>query len=439
MAQGAAFKIFAVIPIMISAVFAVTGFYVIKEIFDRIASVSQAARMIAQGKQVSPIEIERVDEVGDLGDAINLLTQRIRSNMDELKGYGEKTTEINIEIQKRLIALSSLLQISSLISENVRLEDVLKIITEKARLIADSDASYLLFREEGWENFYMKAADGRFMQQLLKVNVEPKDILFGRSVEGNRPAIVDRQNTLSENLFGAFYEKFRVKNTLALPVHIRGKVIALLGIGNNLDQYVYKKEDIELLDVFAKQLGIAIEGYTLMRRVEKLEIKDALTGLYNEAFIHNRLQEEIKRAIAYQRPCGFILFDIDNFKTYNQNFGLLEAEAALKKIGLLIRDSISEIDRVGRIGDDEFAIILPEKNKRQAQKIAEDIRQKIEFSYSEEPDVQKKITICGGVTENPLDGVDVQELISKAKELVNVAKKQGKNRIISFKEPPVCR
>jgi diguanylate cyclase (GGDEF)-like protein len=168
----------------------------------------------------------------------------------------------------------------------------------------------------------------------------------------------------------------------------------------------------------------------LIHRIEKLEIKDALTGLYNEAFVRSRLQEEIKRAIAYHRPCGFILFNIDNFREFHQNFGSLQAEAALKKIASLMKDSVSEIDRVGRFGDNEFAIVLPEKNKRKVQEIAEDIRKKITFAFSEEQDVKKRITVSGSVTENPLDGIDAEELISKAKEFVKLAKTQGKNRIV---------
>jgi len=101
----------------------------------------------------------------------------------------------------------------------------------------------------------------------------------------------------------------------------------------------------------------------------------------------------------------------------------------LKKVAGLIRDSVTEIDRVGRIGDNEFAIVLPEKNKRQAQVIAESIRKKIEFIFSEEEDSEKRLTASGGVSENPLDGIAADELMAKAKEAVSLTKQQGKNRI----------
>lgn len=427
-------KIDITISVLISVFIAVIGFFVIKEIFDRIVSVSTEAKLIAAGDISRKLEIAHPDEVGDLSDALNQLTQRIRTNMDELKSYSEKTTEVNLEIQKRIMVLSSLLQISSLVTQGAKLDDILKLTTEKSRFLANSDVSYLLFREETEETFGVKVADGINSDYLLKMNIEPKDAFFGRVIKTNKPLILDKENALPENLALTFYERFRLKNTLALPVYIGGRIAAILGIGNTRGAFVYRKDEVELLDIFAKQIAIAVENDILMHRVEKLEIKDALTGLYNEAFMHSRLQEEIKRAIIYRRPCAFILFDIDHFKGFQQDFGLLQSEGILKKIALFIKDSVGEVERVGRIGDDEFAVILPEKNKRQAHKIAEDIRRKIEVEAGKEKDVNKRITVSGGVSENPLDGISSEELISKARQLVGLAKEKGRNCIVSFNQ-----
>ena len=98
-----------------------------------------------------------------------------------------------------------------------------------------------------------------------------------------------------------------MKNCLAMPVFLKSKVKAILGIGNTREDFQYNKDDIELLDIFSKQVAIAIENDIMASRIEKLEIKDALTGRYNQGFINSRLQEEIKRAIAYQRPCALII------------------------------------------------------------------------------------------------------------------------------------
>jgi diguanylate cyclase (GGDEF)-like protein len=434
----AGLQIDVAVSMLISVFIAAVGFLVIKQVFDRVVSISTVAKMIAAGDVEQNLEAENPDELGDLGDSLNQLTRRIRSNMDELKSYGEKTAAINMEIQKRVIVLSSLLQVSSLISQGAKLEEILKLIVEKSRLLADSDTAYLLFRKEGEDSFHVEACDGINAQQLTNTIVEQKDSVFGRAVSANKAVIVDKGNPLEKGAASAFFAVFGMKNTLALPVYLGGRVIALLGIGDAKEAGAYNKDDIDLLDIFAKQVAIAVENDILTHHVEKLEIKDALTGLYNRAFIKNRLEEEIKRAIAYQRPCSFVLFDVDNFQHVHA-LGSLQCEAILKKVAYLIRDSITEIDRAGRIGDDEFALLLPEKNKRQAQEIAEAIRKKVEFSYGEESDPVKKITLSAGISENPLDGVEGEELMAKARELLDYAKKIGKNRVVAFKDAPACR
>jgi len=431
-------RFYVFIVLGISAFIALVGFMIIKEVSDRLISVTAAAKSMAAEGGSGDVEVGHMDEVADLSDALSQLTQRIRGNMDELKVYSEKTKEINIETQERVMMLSGLLQISSLISLGARLDDIIKVIAEKARLLAQSDSSYMLLREENQETFYMKSADGLNVQQLLRITIDPRDDLFGKVIRTNKALILDSENTVSGPIANAFYDKFGMRNSLAIPIYLMGRVIAIIGIGNALESFVYRKEDLELLDIFAKQISIALENNLLIHRVETLEVKDALTGLYNEGFIRNRLQEEIKRAIAYQRPCAFLILNIDDFQKYRQEFGTLQTEAILKRVSVILRDSITEIDRVGRTGGNEFAIVLPEKNKRKAQDIAEDIRKKIEFTFMEERDATRRLTISGGVSENPLDGVTAEELINKARELVDLAKKQGKNRILGLREPPVC-
>jgi diguanylate cyclase (GGDEF)-like protein len=426
-------KIDVAVSMVISIFIAIVGFTVVKEVFDRVVSVTTEAKMIAAGDINRRIESGKPDEVGDLSDALNQLTWRIRSNMDELKNYSEKTTEINLEIQKRVIVLSSLLQVSSLISQGAKLEDILKIATEKSRLLANSEQAYLLYRSDKEDVFAMKAVDGLHSGQLLQITVDPKDETFSRLIRNNRILQVDKQNELPANLFANFYSKFKVKNTLAIPVFLKGRVVAILGIANNKEVFLYRKEDVELLDIFAKQVAIAVENDLLINKVEKLEIKDALTGLYNQSFVNLRLTEEIRRAVIYQRPCAFAVIDIDNFKKFRYNYGALAAESILKKIASLIVASVTEIDRVGRTGEGEFSVVLPEKNKRQSQEIVEEIRKKIEFAFNEEDDPGKRLTVSAGIGENPLDGVTAGELIVAAKETLKLAKERGKNRVVSLR------
>jgi diguanylate cyclase (GGDEF)-like protein len=427
-------KLDVLLSLFISLIIALIGFFVTKEIFDRILSVVTDAKLIAAGDLTRRAHASNEDEVGDLGEALNKLTQRVRSNMDELKVYSERTTEINLDIQKKVIVLSSLLQISSQISRLDKLDDILKVAVEKARLLASSDLAYLFYREGQQETFFMRIAEGLNSDYLYEIKISPTEDAFYEVANSNRPLAMDKKGSPAEEVAKFLRERLKLKNTLMLPVYLHKRVVAVLGIGNAREDFAYTREDIDLLDVFAKQIAIAVENDMLSNDVKKLKIKDDLTGLYNKSFMVNRLQEEIKRAIVYRRPCAFILLDIDNFNKYSQAFGSLQAESVIKRVSALIEGLVTEIDRVGRIGDDEFAVILPEKNKRQARELAENIRKEIEFAYSENSDAARKVTVSAGVSENPLDGISADELLSKADELLGVAKKSGKNRVVIFKE-----
>lgn len=407
-----------VLSILISLFIAIIGYRLIKKVFDRILSVSTEAKLIAAGDVNRVVEMAPSDEVSDLAASLNQITQEIRNNMDELSGYTEKTSQINVEIQRHILTLSSLLQISSLMSQGENLDDIFKLALEKSRILSDSDVAYLLYREEVGEDFYMRAADGINLEQILKIKIPPKESIFNKLIQTSRPLILDKENVLSEDLSTDFYKKFNLKNTAALPIFLRGRVRGILGIGNIQESFLYEKDDIGFLDILTKQLAIAIENDILMQRLKKLEVKDALTGLYNEVFISNRLQDEIKRAIMYQRPCAFILLNIDNFQRFRSHVDASEIGVYLKNVASLIKDSVTEIDPVARIAENEFAVVLPEKNKRKAQEIALKIKKKIESSFSKEPDPNKRLTVSVGVSENPIDGIEARELIDKAKQSI---------------------
>ncbi|MFH1202635.1 MAG: diguanylate cyclase [Candidatus Omnitrophota bacterium] len=412
----------------ITIIIGLIGFFILKQIVDHIVRISADAQMIAKGDINHKIRLVRDDEIGDLGRSLDQLTQRIRGNMDELKSYSERTKEINTEIHKRVVVMSSLLQISSLITQGTELIEILKMTAEKIIQVGQSKLCFLLLRDEGSDVLTMRSIYGDASKELMSIKINFGEGVLGKLAIKNERMIVDSQMKPSAEV-DAWRKSFAMVNTVVTPILRHGEVCGILGIGNDLEDFVYKPEEIEMVDIFVKQVSIAVEDGFLHHKVEKLEIKDPLTGLYNDRYILARLDEEIKRAIVYQRPCAFVIFNADDFRRYHTLFGELSSESALKKIAVIFEESASEIDRVGRIGDNEFAFVLPEKNKRQAKDMAEDVRKKIEFAFGEDTDVRKHLTVSSGVSENPIDGVTVQDLMVKARQLLSEAKAHGKNQV----------
>jgi len=416
--------------LVITIVIALLGFKIVKDIVSPIIDMAIKAKDIAKGDLSGSINVRSEDEIGELGSTLNVLTRRIRENMDELRSYGERTKEINVEISKKVLVLSSLLQVSSLITQGSPLDETTKIVIDKIAQLADDSSVFLLLSEEK-EMLALKASHG-LKDELSSFRLKRGVGYLGKLMAEGKTAVIDRRSKSSPDM-EEFLKVFGLKNCVLFPVVAHGIGFGLLGFGNPATDFEYKDDDVELIKLFAKQIAIAVENELLTNKAKELAIKDELTGLYNEKFILNRLEEEIRRAVLYQRPCSFLLFNIDDLNLYRDINGELASEETIKKIGKVVESNITEVDRVGRLTGDTFAVILPEKNKKQANTIAEALRQRVEaFGISGGQGYPRNfVTVSGGVSENPIDGVTADELIKKASAALNDAKSRGKNLVNS--------
>ncbi len=412
---------------------ALLGFVLIKGMVDPISKLANHAKIIANGDlERGIVDIKRDDEIGDLSASLNEITRRIRNNMDELKNYGEKTKEINLDIHKKVLALSSLLQIGNLISTKPKLNEILDLIIDKISQLLDTRVSFLMLINENTNELEFKSTY-RISEPLINdYKVKLGKTFLGEIADSGEIFILDTKRQKKDfNGVSEFQEQLGIKNLLIVPVTSHGKVTGILGAGNTLPNFSFDDDDVDLVKVFIKQITIAIENDELMKKAEELEIKDDLTDLYNASYIRKRLDEEIKRAILLQRPCSFVLVNVDNFRIYRDQHGEVASEGSLKKIARILEENTSQIDRVARFSGDEFALVLPEKNKKEATMIGEEIRKRIEESiFPGDKSATVKLTISAGVSENPIDGITADELINKATQALKTAKMQGKNKLV---------
>ena len=113
-------------------------------------------------------------------------------------------------------------------------------------------------------------------------------------------------------------------------------------------------------------------------KLRELVDQDGLTGLFNHRAFHERLEAEFARSRRYETPLSLVLMDLDKFKIYNDSFGHLEGDEALRRVAALLRNNVRLVDSVARPGGEEFAILLPQSSKEEAVHAAERMRQAIE-------------------------------------------------------------
>ena len=161
---------------------------------------------------------------------------------------------------------------------------------------------------------------------------------------------------------------------------------------------------------------------------------DELTQLYNYRYFMKSLNNETKRAQRYHTPLSLVLFDVDEFKYYNDHNGHLTGNKALKKLARLIKQSVRDIDVAARYGGEEFALILPGTNKEGGMVIADRIRVKVQRSRFTKGETQplKNFTISGGLASLNEDAKSASGLIKKADQALYRAKAWGKNMVSPF-------
>jgi diguanylate cyclase (GGDEF)-like protein len=159
-------------------------------------------------------------------------------------------------------------------------------------------------------------------------------------------------------------------------------------------------------------------------------VRDTQTGLYNKRFIINELENISRIARRSNRVFSIIIIDIDDFKQINDFYGHLAGDEYLKDIGELFVRTLREQDIAGRIGGEEFLIILPETAMEGAFQLAVRLRKNIEDHVSNYMNNTIRTTISAGVCQYEHTIKDVNELIDIADQALYEAKRSGKNNVM---------
>ncbi len=172
-------------------------------------------------------------------------------------------------------------------------------------------------------------------------------------------------------------------------------------------------------------------------RYRELSIVDALTHLYNSRHFYSQLKMEIERVNRYEKePMSLILLDLDNFKAINDLYGHVEGDQVLSRLGQVIKRCMRSTDSGYRYGGEEFTVILPLTNSRNALVIAERVRTELKKEvFYPVPDKEFQMTVSIGLAEyKPQEGM--KAFVQRVDQLMYQAKKNGKNRICTDIEVP---
>lgn len=373
------------------------GWRVVFEVFSSVVRVyAQSRSTLLDIGEPAP---EIPDEVQSLETVISLLSDKVKTGFEELQSFTKKTEELNREVTKKVLILSAILQANDLFSKDTPAEEIIRFLSDHLKKLLDSNVCFCGLREDVSSELKAISFSG--------VSIDSIDDFISKRAK-DLPTKVDLvviDSTHQPKHYQKWASELGVINLAIVPVVSKGQVIGMVGVGNNQDSYVFNKDEADVLNLFSQNVTLIWEHQRLSTKIEELEILDKLTGLYNEKTIAKRLDEEIQRSSAYQRPCGLIGLNLVNFDKYQKDYGLIEAEKMMAKVAQAFKKNLRPIDIAGRIASKTLGAILIESNKRHSLEVAS----KIEAKLAEV--TQEKIKLSSAVAESPLDGTTAKELL----------------------------
>jgi len=170
------------------------------------------------------------------------------------------------------------------------------------------------------------------------------------------------------------------------------------------------------------------------RQYAELSITDSLTKIYNSRHLYDQLQKEMERCSRYQHILSLLMMDIDAFKNYNDDYGHLEGDNVLERLGGVIKDSLRKVDSAYRYGGEEFIVILPEATGKQAEAVASRIVDNLrKESFSPLPEKTIQINLSIGIAQF-IPEENMKEFIKRADLNMYEAKRKGKDQTY-FRHP----
>ncbi len=232
---------------------------------------------------------------------------------------------------------------------------------------------------------------------------------------------------------------------LVEPIQLDGKLLGQVSLGVRAG-HPFTRADAEKLRHYAGLAGQLLKASGAQRRWRELALTDELSGLPNRRAMLQFLSDVLLRAERERFRVTILLFDIDDFKRYNDTCGHDAGDEIIRVVGRLIKKQCREHDVVGRYGGDEFAVVFWDaEGPRVAGSRHPDDAMVLLRRFTEALSAQEvaslkpfgpcQLTVSGGLASFPWDGKTAEALLARADQALMQAKREGKNRILRLGEP----
>lgn len=221
---------------------------------------------------------------------------------------------------------------------------------------------------------------------------------------------------------------------MVVPVFRKGLIVAILGVGNKAKPYT--DNDLQTVALLADLAWDFAEGKRMEAELVAMATTDFLTGLYNRRNFMARMVAELDRLKRFDIPhAAVLMLDLDHFKRVNDNYGHAVGDAVLKHFAALLRDELRKIDTGGRVGGEEFAILLLGADLTAAKQFAERLRTKVADTPLVHEGQPIPVTVSIGIAALDAGDSSADAALTRADTALYEAKRTGRNRVCVSADP----
>lgn len=344
------------------------------------------------------------------------------------------------DVERRLKALSVLNSIYKAIASTLDLETLYETILNKSiELVGAEQGSLMILDKEAME-LAVKATKGIDKAVLEDLRVRIGEGISGKVLERGTPLLVkdiERDIYKEEDPTRKNRPRYKTGSFVSIPLKVNTRTIGVLNISDKITGEVFSEEDRDVLLSFAHYASVALERgeyYREAKELKEVSITDPLTGLLNRRYFQERVFEEAERSKRHRQAFTLFMIDIDGFKNFNDSYGHIAGDQALRTVANALREGVRAIDVVARYGGEEFSVILPYTNKGDSIIIAERIRKGVEDTrfWGEKVPPGEKLTISLGIATYPDDSDSIEGIVERADRALYLAKARGKNMVVGY-------
>jgi len=346
----------------------------------------------------------------------------------------KKDQECTLALKLKITRYGNLKKLIEDLNDSLKLDIVIHALSSAVYTLISNSAGVVLF--------YL--VNNQYQRLNLVYSIKDESDLVILAKEGDifdQWVLRHSSQLIIENLKNDFrfdsdsiglQDRRAVLSLISSPLISNNSLLGLLRLESKSLGF-FNQDDLRFLSLVADLGAVALENSLLFQKTQDLAIHDDLTSLYTRSYFIDRLRDESRRSQRLGQHLSLMMIDIDFFKQYNDKFGHIVGDLVLKKMGFLLKDTLSEFNPLlCRFGGEEFLVMLSGVEKEKALVIAEELRRRVENEKVMLRRQDTHVTVSIGVASLPLDTKDEDELVLKADKAMYMAKEKGRNRVCSI-------